>query len=72
LCKILYNFREKKLIEEIILPTGISFKPTDLQLKEFAKRVKNFEKQPIIHILNEKLNEVQHNEKMFLVIIFFI
>ncbi len=49
------NFREQRLIEDLLQPTGIIIKPSDNQLKEFAKRVKSLDKETIFEMLYGKL-----------------
>lgn len=46
---------EKKLIDDLIVITGISIKPTDLQFKEFHQRFKSLKKCLIIQILFDRL-----------------
>ena len=49
------NFREQRLIEDLLQPTGIIIKPSDNQLKEFAKRVKSLDKETIFEMLYGKM-----------------
>jgi hypothetical protein len=67
-----YNM-ENKLIEDIIIPTGISTKPSDSQLKEFGKRAKSLDKEAIFKNLWERLENYENmidgsNVKVFIVI----
>ncbi len=59
ICKISL-FRELKLVDDIIQPTGISLKPTDNILKEFGKRVKSLDKEIVFNILLDKLNNYEN------------
>ena len=45
-----------KLIEDLLVPTGISMKPSDSQLKEFCKKIKTLDKNFICNKLLEKIN----------------
>ena len=43
------------MIGDLIQPTGIIIKPSENQLKEFAKRVKSLDKEIIFEMIYEKL-----------------
>ena len=54
--KLIYvSFREQKLIDDLTLPTGISHKPNEKELKELSKRAKNLDRELIFRIILEKL-----------------
>jgi hypothetical protein len=44
----------------LIIPTGISLKPAENQLKDFAKRAKNLDREVIFKYLFEKLSEYEN------------
>ncbi len=51
-----YSFRENKLLDDLIQPSGISIKPNDNLLKDFIKRCKSLDKDIIFNYLIDKLN----------------
>lgn len=66
--------REQKLIDDLIQPTGISLRPNETQLKEFAKRAKNLDREIIFRTLFEKISKYEQmsdgiNIKILIVII---
>lgn len=50
---------EKQLIESILKPTGITTKPSDLQFKDFLRRIKTLKKEEINFLLRSKLMEFE-------------
>ena len=47
---------KKRIIEEVLETSGISLKPSYGQLKEFNKKIKNLNKDVIVGILKDKIN----------------
>jgi hypothetical protein len=47
---------ETKLIDGILIPTGVTIKPSESQIKDFLKRLKTLNKQIVLKILLERLN----------------
>jgi hypothetical protein len=43
-------------LEDLIVPSGISLKPNENQLKDFIKRCKSLDKEMIFNFLMNKLN----------------
>ncbi len=60
MCKINIKFSEQKLIDDLIIPTGISSKPNENQLKEFAKRCKSLDRDVIFKIIVDKLSNYEN------------
>jgi hypothetical protein len=50
---------ETKLIDSILIPTGVTIKPSESQIKDFLKRLKNLNKQIVLKILLERLNSYE-------------
>ena len=46
---------ETKLIDGILLPTGVTIKPSENNMKDFLKRLKTLNKQTVLKILLERL-----------------
>jgi len=63
---------EKRIIEEVLETSGISLKPSDGQLKEFNKKIKNLNKDVIIEFLNEKINNNINDVKIITKILWVI
>ena len=55
---------EKRIIEEVLETSGISLKPSDGQLKEFNKKIKNLNKDVIVGILKDKINNSNNDVKI--------
>ena len=64
--KIYYLFKirdiEKQLLDNILISTSITTKPSDLQLKDYLNRSKNLNKSNIIHNLRSKLELFINNK----------
>jgi hypothetical protein len=63
---------ENKLIESVLNSKGVTLKPTELQLKDFIKRLKSLDKDTVCDILNEKLmkfNEMEDTEQVRMLLV---
>jgi hypothetical protein len=49
---------ETKLIDDILKPTGVTIKPSDSQLNEFIRRIKNLNKEAVGKILMERIGNL--------------
>jgi len=51
---------ENKIIDDILVPTGVTLKPSDNQIKEFLKRLKSLNKDLVYKILLDKVLNYQN------------
>lgn len=50
---------EMKLIDDILMPTGVTVKPSDTQIKDFLKRLKTLKKEIVLNILFDRLKSYE-------------
>jgi len=53
---------EKKLIDEILQPSGVSVKPSPSEMKDFMKRLKILNKKIVLDILFNRLQDYEEND----------
>lgn len=51
---------ENRIIDDILVPTGVTLKPGDNQLKEFIKRLKSLKKDLVYKILLERIKNYEN------------
>ena len=48
------------MLDDLLVPTGISLRPNESQLKELAKRARNLDREIIFKNLMDKLNNYEN------------
>lgn len=54
---------ESKILEDILIPSGISIKPSDIQLADFLKRIKTLNKEIISKLILEKIKTNENSSE---------